>query len=66
MAYMTKEKANSLIPGRQTRYKIPDIMGEGMNSFIMEKVRSDGLNDYIATMDTLEDEEVEDNSDFDV
>jgi hypothetical protein len=66
MAYMAKENANTLIPGRRTQYKIPDVMGEGINSFMMEKMRSGGLDDDIAMMDALEDGEVEDDGDLDV
>lgn len=65
MTYMTKEKANTLIRGRRTQYKIPDVMGEGMNSFMMEKMRTGSSGDDVA-MDTLEDGEVEDDGDLDV
>ena len=67
MVYMTKENANSMIPGRRTQYRIPDVMGEGINSFMMDKMRS-GIDDDIVTMDALEDGEVEveDDGDLDV
>lgn len=38
MEYMANENANTLIPGHRTQYKIPDVMGEGINSFMMEKM----------------------------
>jgi hypothetical protein len=66
MVYMVKEKANSLIPGRQTQYKIPDVMGEGINSFMMEKMRSGGMDNDITMMDILDNGEVEDDGDLDV
>lgn len=66
MEYMTNENANTLIPGRRTQYKIPDVMGEGINSFMMEKMRSGGMDDDIAMADALEDGEVEDDGDLDV
>lgn len=67
MVYMTKENANSMIPGRRTQYRIPDVMWEGINSFMMDKMRS-GIDDDIVTMDALEDGEVEveDDGDLDV
>ena len=42
-------------------------MGEGINSFMMDKMRS-GIDDDIVTMDALEDGEVEveDDGDLDV
>ena len=65
MVYMTKENANSMIPGRRTHYRIPDVMGEGINSLMMDKMRS-GIDDDIIMMDALEDGEVEDDGDLDV
>jgi hypothetical protein len=38
MEYMAKENANTMIPGRQTQYRIPNVMGEGINSFMMDKM----------------------------
>jgi hypothetical protein len=65
MEYMAKENANSVIPGRRTQYQIPDVMGEGINSFMMDKMRS-GIDDDIIMMDAAEDGEVEDDGDLDV
>jgi hypothetical protein len=65
MEYMAKEKANSVIPGRRTQYRIPDVMGEGINSFMMDKMRS-GIDDDIIMMDAAEDGEVKDEGDLDV
>ena len=65
MTYMENENANIMVPGRQTQYKIPDVMGEGINNFMMEKMRSGGFDDDVG-VDALEDGEVEDDGDLDV
>jgi hypothetical protein len=41
-------------------------MGEGINSFLMEKMWSGSMDDDIAMADTLEDGEVEDDGNLDV
>lgn len=66
MAFMAKENANSLVPGRRTQYKIPDVMGEGINSYMMEKMRPGGTDYDITMADAPEDGEVEDDGDLDV
>jgi hypothetical protein len=63
--YMVKEKANSEVPGRSSRYKVPDAMGEGMNSFMMEKMRG-VYTDADDDESELHDAEVEDDGDLDV
>jgi hypothetical protein len=61
---MAKENANTLITDHRAQYKSPDVMGEGINSLMMEKMGSGGSGDDVA-MDGLEDGEVEDDCDMD-
>ena len=61
---MAEKKVNSEVSGHTSWYKVPDAMGEGINSFIMEKMR--GVYTDPDDAAELHDAEVEDDGDLDV
>jgi hypothetical protein len=61
-AYMAKEKANEIISGRKSKYRIPDAMGKGIIGIMMKE----DINSGPEWEDLQDDAEVEDGGDLDV
>lgn len=63
---MAKEKANEIIPGRKSKYCIPDVMGKGIIGIMMKEDSINIALEWEPEDDLQDDAEVEDTGDLDV